>query len=206
MRHEVALANVHYETTIATEPTVPSVVVYRHRRSWQRPGRKLPKQCTFACHGRENDREEVFWTTSVNAVQGLGWMTRLTQVNWVQASLIDKEPKALRGFGQKAMSSADPFLNWVTRIIETTGVMPETNSSIVVRGEHGKPVGSPHGRQVLPQGEPMSRWADEVGKSQCRPVTGRIGARWLRCESRPTSNWSHVTKQQAEPTKGGNRK
>jgi hypothetical protein len=132
VRHEVALATVHYETTINTEPAVPSAVVYRHRRGWQRPGRKLPRKCTFACHGREDDREEVFRTASVNAVQGLDWGTRLTQVNWAQASLTDKEPKALIGSGQKAMSPVDPLRNRVTRTIQATGVMPETTSPIVV--------------------------------------------------------------------------
>ena len=132
VRHEVALTTVHYETTIDTEPAVPSAVVYRHRRGWQRPGRKLPRQCTFACHGREDNHEEVFRTASVNAVRGLDWGTRLIQVNWAQASLKFKEPKALTGFGQKATSLADPLLNWVTRTIQATGVMPETTSPIVV--------------------------------------------------------------------------
>jgi hypothetical protein len=53
-------------------------------------------------------------------------------VNWAQASLTDKEPKALIGSGQKAMSPVDPLRNRVTRTIQATGVMPETTSPIVV--------------------------------------------------------------------------
>jgi hypothetical protein len=112
----------------------------------------------------------------------------------------------LIGFGQKAKSSVDPLLNWITRIIMATGVISETKSSIVVIVEHGKPVDPPrYVRQAAPQGGLMSRRVDEVGKSQGRSVIGRIGVFALL---RKQAHFQLVTHYDTagRSTKGGHRK
>ena len=70
-----------FDMKIMREPVAPSTVVNRHWRGWQRPGQKLPRQCTSAHLGRGNSREAVSLAASVNAVGGLDGVTRPTQVN-----------------------------------------------------------------------------------------------------------------------------
>jgi len=52
-----------------------------------------------------------------------------------------------------------------------------------------------------PQGEPMGVRVGEDGKSQCRPVRGRIGVEVAPRESEPTSIRSFITREPDNPTK-----
>lgn len=70
---------------------------------------------------------------------------------------------------------------------------------LVTQDEHGKPVMLPRQAGREPQGVPKAWRVREEGKSEGRPVMGRIGVavqtNITPCESGQTSLWSRLTRE-----------
>jgi hypothetical protein len=115
------------------------------------------------------------------------------------------KPKMLTGLNQKGMWSVASLYNGDTR----TSWPPAKRrglTHLVIQMEHGKPVSLPSGAG-RPQGMLLEVRVEECGKSECRPVMGRIGVEprsdITPRESGQTSTGSFFTKEFVQPSQGG---
>ena len=158
------------------EPAVPSAVAYRHRRSWQRGGRKLPGQCTFVRKdGKTTARKSFELPMSGGPEARLDGMSNTCEL---RIGIVNfEEPKDIDRLWPKGHAAGYPIIMLGHTDRTVAGVDAGAKPSSVSSLEQGKPAILPPWRQAALQGG-LSRWrAEDAGESECRPAMGQIGVK-----------------------------
>ena len=151
---------------------------------------------------REGDRRLLAPRRSGARVDGMANPGELP----INAVRTDK-PKALRGLDQKVCGQVQGSPPSPAVAVGATGGEAEPQPS----GIHPWDVVSPSSSHRVgpPQGAPMGRRVKDGGRSECRPVIGRIGVessgQITPRESGPTSLGSFVTREPGEPLQEASR-
>jgi hypothetical protein len=125
-------------------------------------------------------------------------------INVVRSS----KPKALIGLNQTVRGQVQGPLPSPAVAVRATGEEAEPAPSVIRPWNVVSPSSSPRGRPAA-RWSPMGRRVKDEGRSECRPVTGRIGVESsgeiTPRESGPTSLGSFVTRAPGNPLRGASR-
>jgi hypothetical protein len=118
------------------------------------------------------------------------------------------KPKALIGLNQKVRGQVQRDLPSPVVVVRATGGEAEPTPSVIHPWNVVSPSSSPRGRPTA-RWSPMGRRVEDEGRSERRPVIGRIGVESsgeiTPRESEPTSLGSFVTREPGKPLQGASR-